>query len=102
MIEAGEGHLHSGFLAGGGEQGNSAVGGVPAAGEAHRSLCGRHRQATGVHAYEQIVEAKVAQKPFKGGGNWIKVNRAILNNATYLNGIKPRSLKTPAGLTRER
>ena len=40
MIEAGEGHLHSGFLAGGGEQGNSAVGGVPAAGEAHRSLCG--------------------------------------------------------------
>ncbi len=60
----------------------------------------RHRQATGVHAAEQIVEAKAAQKPFKGGGNWIKVNRVILNNDTYHYSITPRSLRIPAGLTR--
>ncbi len=35
LIEAGEGHLHNEFLAGGGEQGHGTVGGVAAGGEAH-------------------------------------------------------------------
>ncbi len=82
LLEAGEWHLHSGFLAGEEEKGHGTVGGVAAGGEAHRSLRGPHGHEKGVHAAEQIVEAKDAQPPLEAGGDRFEGKRAGLGNAT--------------------